>query len=282
MNTDRPNVVTRDLDFKDALDAAMVGASVQQPDEGFPFVVLPDGATVHDLTGLLPERVQARLRGDVVSGGVAVQDVDSFIRYVARFQTPGTALFGNRDGARVTAALDYHSAADAPGEGAHSVALQLAHSRQWKAWSGIDRKEIAQTNFGEFLEDNLPDITEPDGAAVLEAARNLVLHKSVTYKGRVQVADGSMHFNYAEEVSQGATQSGRLEVPERLALMIPIYEHGAPVAITVRLRYRLRENDLRFMAILDRAQDARDAAFAEILAQIETGTGFKPYLGSAG
>ncbi len=271
----------RDLDFQDAVKAHVAGLTPRAAEGGLPFVVVPDGFKVHDLTSTLPERVQRQLRGDIPKGAVSVKDVPSFLAYVEKFKGSGTALFADRDKGTVIAHLDYHAGAEAPGERKHVATLNLGLSRQWKTWMTINRKRTEQSAFGEFLEDNLPDILEPDAAELLESARNLTLHKDVSFESRAKVADGSIRFAYEEVVSQGKRENGTIDVPERLKLSIPLFENGAAIDIEVRLRYKLEDGKLYFTVILDQAESALETAFAEILAQIEKGTGLKPYLGSA-
>lgn len=271
----------RDLDFQDAIKAHIGGLKPQSAEGGVPFIVLPDGYGVQSLETLIPDRKLRALRGDIPQGRVTLTDVPSFLAYVQKFKGEGTALFADRSSSQVTAHLDYHSDAANPGERQHQAVLKLALSRQWKTWMGVNRKRQEQSAFGEFVEDSLPDVLEPDAARLLEAARNLVLTKEATFESRAKVADGSIRLCWEENVSQGKRDGGSIDVPERLKIAIPLFENGAPIEIEVRLRFKLDEGKVYFTLIIDQAEAALEAAFAEILQQIEKGTGFKPYLGSA-
>lgn len=76
-------------------------------------------------------------------------------------------IWADLDHRTVTAVFDAPTQ-DTPAWAEHRSVLNLKLSPQWQAWYGINDKPLAQTVFGEFLEDHPRDIIEPNSAEMLE------------------------------------------------------------------------------------------------------------------
>ncbi len=44
----------------------------------------------------------------------------------------------------------------------------MRHSPEWDTWQSKDGEKCNQMDFAEFVEDNAPDIVNPDAATILE------------------------------------------------------------------------------------------------------------------
>lgn len=242
-------------------------------DEGKPFLVLAPGQSVVNLEHLLPAPISRR-------GTVTLNSTEDFCKYVAAYGET-IALFANPYGHQVTAFLDYHGTGKegAPSWCEHRAVLQLRLAPEWAAWTGKNGKALDQVSFAEFLEDNLPDIAEPAGADVLEAAKHLEAKRTVEFTSGVNVGNGAVQLAYIENIE--AQGKGHVTIPTQFTLGLPLYEHGPRYEVKAKLRYRIQDKRLTFTFILDRPQKIAEQAFADVLKLIEKRTGHVPLMGSA-
>jgi uncharacterized protein YfdQ (DUF2303 family) len=98
-----------------------------------------------------------------------------------------------------------------------------------------------QSDFGEWLEANIKDLANPDGAgtpapaALLQVARNLRVHAKTEFEQRINPSTGEGSFVYKKDNEiQGSTT-----VPGNFELAIPVFEAGEFYRIPVRLRYKV-------------------------------------------
>jgi len=115
-------------------------------------------------------------------------------------------------------------------------------------------------DFAEFLEDNTPDITEPNAATMLDCARDLKVKSDVDFNSSFQQANGTVHFKYSEQVA-GKFGSGNVDVPDSFKIAIPVHVGGARVSLTARLRFRIGSGKLGLWFDLLRAEEVEHNAF---------------------
>ena len=230
-----------------------------------PFIVHKSGngsETVHSLETLLANPTRKR-------GEYKFADATSFVAYVKKHSSEGTELFGSLEKGVFKATFDDHSASVA-GWKEHKAYYACPKSTEWKVWSEHSGKAMSQGEFAQFIEDNLPDIIEPNGADMLEISRSLEAKTDVKFKSSIRLSDGSREFNF-EEKTEGS--SGKLKVPEIFKIAIPVFMGGTPYALEARLRYRIREGALMMWYDLVRPhktfEDAVKTAWEEIAAATE-------------
>ncbi len=124
-------------------------------------------------------------------------------------------------------------------------------------------KREAQMEFAEFIEDNAPDIVEPDSATMLEVARDLSAKTDVDFASAIRLQNGQVQFKYSEQI-KGTYGSGNLDVPERFTISIPVHIGSERVGITARLRYRIASGKLTFWYDLLRADMIERNAFLAV------------------
>jgi len=88
------------------------------------------------------------------------------------------ALSTSLDPAKILVVIDDHHAygteftnEDGANWRAFRVEFAVPASREWKVWTGRDRKPQDQLEFAELIEDNLPDIVTPDGSTMLSVTK---------------------------------------------------------------------------------------------------------------
>lgn len=257
------------------LGAESVKTRVEVQDiHGIPFALIPEGMELKWLEDRLPEPLRRRATASFSA-------VDSFCLYVKEFGGESVLLTAERSSGAVVAKLDYHQRGKdgAASWNTHEAKLGLQHSPEWKLWIAANGKFMGQVEFAEFLEQNLPDITEPDGGTIMDAALHLEAKRSVVFKRAHNLTNGTTQFFY-EETEEGKGK-GEVKLPSSFKLAIPVYEHTLPIPLAARLRYRISdEGKLTFAYVLDRPRKAVEAAFETVLSDVADGTGIRPLLGT--
>nr|WP_246217574.1 DUF2303 family protein [Paraburkholderia panacisoli] len=168
-------------DFQGEKDAAAIlcaGISLAGPqksplNDGVPFVVVPEGYKVEHL--LKRDESPAR-----VTGIVKLRDANSLVTYFNRQKRPESLICVSLDPAKILNVIDDHRAFDMTTTVEHDganwrgyrVVFAVPASREWKTWTGKDRQPMTQLELAELIEDNLPDIVNADGSAMLSVALN--------------------------------------------------------------------------------------------------------------
>jgi uncharacterized protein YfdQ (DUF2303 family) len=172
-------------------------------------------------------------------------------------------IFFNIEGEEFTAILDYHEKKDAPGWCDHVATFKARRSVEFQTWMNQNRKQMTQVDFARFLEENLPDVVEPNSADLLQVALTFEAKKSVEFSSGVRLANGQIQFQY-DEVVRGTAQKGSIEVPEQFTLGIPIHVGGPAYRIPVRFRWRLQEGKAIFWYEIVRPHRFIEDALKEI------------------
>lgn len=265
-------------DFSAAIDAGKKLGDKREIHGGY-YTVLGQGDRIEDLEKLLikPRRVRAK---------TAMNDVPSFNDYFNAFKQDRSRLFANRDEFRIVGVLDYHGDYDNesidgqdPSWCTHHVTYMAPRSPEWMTWTGADGKRMSQLDFAQFIENNVDDINTPPGAEMLEISRSLQAKKSVDFASAIRLANGEQEFSYAE-VIQGSSSKGKLSIPEKFVIGIPVFVNDQPYAVEARLRYRINESKLSLWYDLHQADKIEHDAFNKIVTMIADNTGVVVWMGS--
>jgi uncharacterized protein YfdQ (DUF2303 family) len=258
-----------------ALGDPRIPLNVPDPQDGQPgvFTVVPRDYEVKSLESFLPRPL--RIKQEVI-----LYDTDSFIGYVKEFMTGATLIFFNAQEETFVAAIDYHET-EKPSWCEHSAAYKPRRSVEFTIWMDGNRKQMDQVPFARFLEENLPDIVEPNSAELLQVALTFEAKKSVEFASGVRLANGQIQFAY-DEVVRGTAQKGTIEIPEKFVLGIPIHVNGPAYRIDVRLRWRLQEGKAVFWYEVVRPHRFIEHALNEINQRIATETAIPILAGSIG
>lgn len=242
--------------------------------EGLPYAAIRGDLKLVKMEDFLPSPVRRRAKA-------VFTDAASFCSYIEDFRGDSILVTADRAQGQLVARLDYHGRGiDGPASwNTHEATLKLQHSPEWLTWTKKDRQQQSQVEFAEFLEQNLPDIEEPDGAVFIEAALDLEAKRTVNFKRAHNLTNGLTQFFY-EEAEDGKGK-GEVKLPREFTLAISPYEHTDPVLVKARLRYRISdEGKLTFTYVLDRPHKAIETAFAEVITYIAGATGIRPLLGT--
>ena len=264
----------------DILAALAAGSSlggpqspVQEPGAGI-YAVVPKGYTLESLAEYLPRPLR-------IEQNLHLHDTDSFIGYLNEYAKEGISLiFFNGEAEEFVAILDYHEKPESPNWCDHVATFKVRRSVEFETWMNANRKQMAQVDFARFLEENLPDIAEPNSAELLQVALTFEAKKSVEFSSGVRLANGQIQFQY-DEVVRGTAQKGTIEVPEKFVLGIPIHVNGPAYRIEVRLRWRLQEGKVAFWYEIVRPHRYIEDALREIRQRIEQETSIGVFAGVA-
>lgn len=241
------------------------------PDGGIGFII-PDGFKLERVAPIDPvlTRIKAAPRFD---------DIDSFVEYVNRFKTTDTVMFADIKANRLTAIIDYHKAGGAD-YGTHRPAHPCPWSLDWERWRAVDGKPMKQGELGIFLEEMLPTIAEPSGAALIEVAGDLKIDREVTFKSAVRLQDGTNSFIY-EEKDEAKTTKGKMAVPEDVTIVCPVFMGGEPAMFKAKLRYNLNRGELSFRICILNRVDGEQKAFVAVVDAVKAATEQPVFYGAA-
>ena len=267
-----------------------------------PFIPLPHGAQLHDVSHLFPPQF--------IQQSVTLLDAGSFIDYVNRFKNEDTLIFAKvgADMATFTAILDYHGPMIddryLPRRCKHIASFTTQPTADWQTWLAANRKEMDQVQFATWIEDNIRFFVKPEGKAgeniptgtdLLELVTTLEGKQDVRFTSGMRLQNGANELNYEEDVQlsgSSGTKAGKIKIPQRImAGIVPF--HGCPAyRLEARLKYRIASRKITFwFETVNLAGNTRDALLLickEIGSPVKPdekgarpGTGIIPLLGSA-
>lgn len=209
----------------------------------------------------------ARKRGRVV-----VFDAASFNQVLADNADAGNiAIYFDRNPEKpaVVAVLNGHGKGG-PGWSDFRAEICFRPTPQWTKWKARDGKMQSQTEFAEFIEDNLEDIAEPAGAVMLEIATHLEVARSVNFKSAMRLTSGVVQFKH-ETDDTARVGANTIDVPEAFTLGVaPIF--GLPsYRVPARFRYRLVDGKLTLGYKLQRIETMMEKIVEDVIAKIERG-----------
>lgn len=233
-----------------------------------PVFVVPQNMKVETLEHLVK---QQRARPLGLEQQVNTLSAQSFLEYFNRFATDTSTVFVDTENGKFVGVLDYHDSADQPAHKRHRVIYNCPKSKEWNAWVGSNNTKMDQEEFALFIEDNLNEITAPDGAEMLDIATTLKAAKSVDFKQGVRLDNGQVQLRYEETIDGRAGVNGMLEIPEKIELSLRPFHGGAPYRMQARFRYRINPSGLAMWYTLIRPHLVHEDATQEVLGIISAG-----------
>ena len=150
--------------------------------------------------------------------------------------------------------------------------IKFVESRKLKEWRQcLEWKN--QADFANFLEDHLEDVLDPTGQDLLSIATDLEASSQGSFKGKVNLQNGSTKLCYQDDVET------TVEVPRLLTLGIPLFEHGDKYKLGARLRFVIAGGSVKFKLLFTNLQDAKDQEFERIVQEIEEKASVSIYRG---
>lgn len=246
-----------------ALKAQLIGESE------VPVLLVPKGYEAHVLAGMTENPLR-------VVKEVKLDSLESFLRYVkAQGGDDGrTVVFAHAPLRVFTAVFDYHVGAE-PGWCVARARYMCEVSRALTVWHEKLGKRLSQMDFVEWIEDHQEDVAE--AAPLLTVARALegIVETRFAMAGNLQTGDRRLVWETETKVKE------EMRVPEEFDLGIPVFEHGEPYRIPVRLRFRIRDGEVYFIMRAPGLEDAIDDGWQGFMETASAELGFPLYAGSA-
>ena len=218
-------------------------------------------------------------------GKVLLKDLDSLLAYCAAQNAAQDAawygfIYADPDARSITAVFNDHRAAEA-GWRDHRAEYVAEYTPEFKKWLEHNGKQKTQTEFAEFIEDNLADITEPAAHTLLEVATTIQAKTDINFASSKRLQNGQVQLQYTETIDARAGASGALEIPREFSLGLRIFKNGAGYKLHARLKYRLNAGTVKFWYELDRPERCVEDAFGGYVEQTRTASGYTVLLGMA-
>jgi hypothetical protein len=127
---------------------------------------------------------------------------------------------------------------------AHVATFIPQFSRQYLTWLNHSQnndppRNFSPVEFGEFLEENAPDVIEPAAAEMMDVAMNLTVSKGVAYRNHERLEDGNLIYHFEETVTGQAVKAGKaLSIPRSFRLRLPVFVGSPQVDLGALFRYR--------------------------------------------
>lgn len=234
-------------------------AEAVQTIEGVPIVILAEGQRHIELDHLMPNPRSIKENVKVVS-------VDSFVSYWRRYSSASSVIFVDDKAHTVNAAFDYHNYL--PAWVRHKMTLSLLPTPEWVKWRQNSGKRLGQVEFAEFIQDNMTDVVNPDGATLLEIVTNLSNHRTAKFASNIRLDNGQVQFTYEEEL-KGAATAGQVSIPQEFELGIRPFARCESYLVGARLRYRITdERALTIWYEIKRPERIEVDAFESVLKEL--------------
>ncbi|MCD8547128.1 MAG: YfdQ family protein [Aeromonadaceae bacterium] len=225
--------------------------------------IVPDGYELRDLESLRdnPSRVKA---------SVKVLTQQALVGYLERFSTDDSVIFADVSNKRITGIIDYHSATLAEWC-SHKAMYDCPLSEAWKAWTSVDKRSMGQLEFAEFLENRIADIAPvgevyagPSGAELLEMVLVFQETRKSEFKSVRRLNDGTFSVAFSDQ-NNG---SGQAALPEKIKLSIQPFHNGKHYLVECRVRYRLRDGELKLWVELIEPDVTIEHAFNTVVDEV--------------
>lgn len=211
------------------------------------------------------------------TGTVKLCDAESFILYYG-IHGNGAPVYATMRPAKFVAVLNDHTK-QAAGWRDHRADFTVQHSLEWATWNNANGRKFETTDeFARFIEDNSPDIINPDPAAMLSIALNFRVNEAVQFSKAIRLQDGHTDLLYQNLVSAEAgrdAQGGKIAIPELFTIRVRVWDglNAKLYEVQARFRFRLANGKLTIWYELVRPLKTVEVAFADLWAQISTATG---------
>jgi uncharacterized protein YfdQ (DUF2303 family) len=247
------------VDLANAIDC------IRQVD-GTSHLILPEGYSHVDLTKLI-ERVQPTQ--DRKKGTTTLSDIDSFILFaIQQSHEAHGYIYADPEAMTLTAVFNDHRDLDTAGWRDFRAVYHAELSLEFSTWKRNDRKVMEQEDFAVFLEDNIADVVEPSGDALLAIALSLQAKTEASFSSARRLDNGQVQFSYTENI-EARSGTGAIDIPREFQIGLRMFKNGDGYKIKARLKYRLGSGKLKFWYELDRPETAIESAFKEYIVKAE-------------
>jgi len=258
---------------------ALTAAGMEPVDvKGHHYVMVPPSYNAKDITELVEKAQQLPNRK---RGTVKVKDVASLLTYCVDQAASAIAyIYADPDSRLITAVFNDHRGSATPGWRDHRAEFKAEHTSEFNNWISHNKTPMGQTEFAEFIEDNLADITEPGAQTLLDVATTIQAKTDINFSSAKRLQNGQVQLAYTETIDARAGANGALEIPKEFALGLRIFKNGDGYKLKARLKYRLNGGSVKFWYELDRPERAVEDAFGGYVDHVREKSGYMVLIGT--
>lgn len=246
-------------------------------------VMVPQGFRAQDISADIEKQRTTPSRR---TGTVQLKDVGSLLMYCADMNGADVEravsfgyIYADPDNRRITAVFNDHRGVT-PGWRDHRAEFKAEFTAEFKKWMDNNAKQFTQSEFAEFIEDNMADITEPAATAMLEMATTIQAKTDINFSSAKRLQNGQVQLQYTEAIDARAGANGAMEIPKEFALGLRIFKNGEGYKLKARLKYRLHGGTVKFWYELDRPERSIEDAFTGYVATLREKSGYQVLIGT--
>lgn len=246
--------------------------------DGVTHLILPHGYTAQDVTKAIRG---AQLVPDRKRGSVVVKDVESLVTFAADQGAMAIGyIYADPDSTTITAVFNDNKGG--PGWRDFRATFKAEQTPEFQRWIANNgpSKAKTQTEFAEFIEDNIADINGDAAQILLQCASTIQATTSINFSSAKRLQDGRTQLAYTEEIDAKAGQGGALEIPKVFPLGLRVFKNGSGYMLNARLKYRLGGGAVKFWYELDRPERVIESAFADYVATVREKSGYTVLIGA--
>lgn len=181
----------------------------------------------------------------------------SFKDYIIAYKSTTAICRASLSRNEIIAVLDYHGRArqaerDAalPQRCVHNVTLKCPFDLDYAKWRAVFDKPLSQGMLGTLLEDMVHTIAEPAVADLQEAIDELRIDRAVKFQSKVNRRNGTVQLTYEEVEGDGTNGGGRVNLPEEIKIVLPVFQGGELVQLDAKLRYAMEKGVVIFKVVV--------------------------------
>ena len=261
------------------LAATLMAASLEPRTLGdATFLVLPSGYKELDVTKAIE---QAQAAPNRKSGTIQLGNIPSLLEYLKDQAAQKKAyVYADIDARSITAVFNDNREHGLPGWRDYRVAYKAEYTPEFQMWMNRNKQKFSQTEFAEFIEDNIADISGDDGALLLKVATTIAATSGINFSSARRLHDGQTQLTYNEVNNAVAGADGSIQIPQKFTLGLRIFKNGAGYAMTARLKYRINSGAVTFFYELERPERSVEDAFNGYVDEVRA-SGYTVLIGKA-
>lgn len=262
------------------------------------FAIVPDGYDLKNVSKEIEEKLAAPYRK---SGTVNFQDSESFIDFINSHKVldigtiyadtfkhafacvlndhgPTHVKYQECDDSEPVSAPTEHETT--PGWRDFVAKFTPEKTKEFLKWAAFDGKDLTQTEFAEFIEDNISDLQ--GGETLLDVATTIQANTGINFSSAKRLQDGQTQLTYNEVIDTKAGADGSLKIPKTFTIGLRIFRNGSGYKLNARLKYRLRSGNIQFRYEIERVENAIEDAFNDYITELKAKAHYPVYRASLG
>lgn len=246
--------------------------------QGHHFIMVPPNYSHKDISDLV-EKAQPTPNRKRVS--VAIKDVTSLLAYCKDQNCQDNAyIYADPDSRTLTAVFNDNKATGTGGWRDHRASYKAEYTPEFSVWMAANGKQMDQTIFGEFIEDNMADIVAPFAVTLTEVAATISAKTGIDFSSSKRLDNGQAQLTYVETIDAKAGVQGALTIPREFDLGLRIFKNGEGYKLNARLKYRLSAGAVKFWHELNRPECAVEDAFKGYIDKVRAESGYTVLMGT--